>query len=236
MLPIRELREGPLARAPVVVPALIALNLGVFLFELFGGAFLPWTFVPRTLQIDPALGILTIFTSMFLHGGWMHLLGNVWFLHVFGPSVESTLGPRRFALLYLVGGVAAALAQAFVEPLSRVPMLGASGAISAVLAAYVSLYPRRRIDTLAFVFVLPLPALFFVLEWFAMNLMRGVGTLSGASASGVAWWAHIGGFLGGLVLVRLLFPRAKAPAPTPKWEVEVRGPHGERYSSYTFER
>lgn len=235
MLPVRELREVPLARAPMVVPALIGLNLVAFVFELFGSGIMPWTFVPRTLQSDPALGVLTIFTSMFLHGGWMHLLGNVWFLHIFGPSVEGALGPRRFASLYLLGGVAAALAQAFVEPLSRIPMLGASGAISAVLAAYVSLFPRRRIDTLAFVFLLPLPALFFVLEWFAINLLRGMGSLTGATGSGVAWWAHIGGFLAGLVLVRMLFPRA-LPEPPRKWEVEVRGSHGERLPSYTFER
>ncbi len=236
MLPIREVRDEPL-RPTVVVPALIALNLAVFLLELFGGAVMPWAFVPRTLQVDPGQGALTIVTSMFLHGGWMHLLGNVWFLYVFGPSVESALGSRRFGALYLLAGVGAALAQAAIEPLSRVPMLGASGAISGVLAAYVSLFPRRRIDTLVLFFILPIPALFFVLEWFAINLMRGMGALSGAATGGVAWWAHIGGFLAGLVLVRALFPRAQRPPelPPPR-QVIVRGPHGERYSSYTFPR
>jgi membrane associated rhomboid family serine protease len=236
MLPVRELRDRPVERPSSVVPALIVVNVAVFMLELFGAAVMPWAFVPRTLQVDPAYGALTILTSMFMHGGWMHLLGNVWFLYIFGPSVEATLGRARFASLYVLAGVAAALAQAFVEPLSRIPMLGASGAISGVLAAYVSLFPRRRIDTLAFIFILPIPALFFVLEWFAINLMRGMGALAGTNTGGVAWWAHIGGFVAGLFLVRLLFPRREEPPPPKPFEVVVRGPHGERYSSYTYER
>lgn len=236
MLPIRELRERPLTHPASVVSTLIVLNAVVFLIELLGFAFMPWAFVPRTLQVDPAYGALTIVTSMFLHGGWMHLLGNVWFLHIFGPSVEAALGSRRFAVLYLLGGVCAAFAQMLIDPLSRVPMLGASGAISAVLAAYVSLFPRRKIATLALIFVLPISALFFVVEWFVINLFRGMGSLAGSAGGGVAWWAHIGGFVAGLVLVRALFPRAPAPKPLPEWDVVVRGPHGERYSSYTYER
>lgn len=218
------------------MPALIAINVAVFLYQLFGGEFMHLTFVPRMLEIDPARGGLTIATSMFLHAGWMHLLGNLLFLHVFGPSVESTLGPRRFVALYALAGIGAALGQALVAPASHIPMLGASGAISGVLAAYVSLFPRRRIDTLVLFFILPIPALFFVVEWFLMNLLRGMGALAGAGAGGVAWWAHIGGFVAGLVLVRVLFPRKAPPPLPPKWEVEVRGPHGERYSSYTYPR
>ncbi len=223
-----------------MVRALVAANLVAFLLGPTGPAALPWAFVPRTLLADPAFGGLTILTSMFLHAGWMHLLGNVWFLWVFGPSVEEALGPRRFAALYAVAGVAAALAQAALDPLSRVPMIGASGAIGGVLAAYVSLHPLRRIETLAFVFLVPIPALFFVLEWFAINLLNGVASVSGG---GVAWWAHIGGFLAGLALVRMLFPRAPSDggrdderaAPPRPLEVVVRSPSGERYSVRTFE-
>jgi membrane associated rhomboid family serine protease len=132
--------------------------------------------------------------------------------------------------------VAAALAQAAFDPLGTTAMLGASGAIGGVLAAYVSLHPGRRIDTLFFVFVLPIPALFFVLEWFVMNLFRGLGTLAVAEAGGVAWWAHVGGFVAGLLLVRLLFPREQAQhsVAARAREVEVFGPHGERYTVRNF--
>jgi len=244
MLPVREVRPRPLSRPPVVVYALVALNLVSFIWELGLVAtegkrsLLDWAFTPHTLSTAPLAAAITIFTSMFLHGGWMHLLGNLWFLWIFGPSVEDVLGPRRFGALYLAGGVAAALAQAMFDPLGTTPMLGASGAIGGVLAAYVSLYPGRRIDTLFFVFVLPIPALFFVLEWFVMNLFRGLGALSVAQAGGVAWWAHVGGFIAGLLLVRLLFPRnpstPRVVPPRPR-DVEVFGPRGERYTARTFQ-
>lgn len=228
-----------------MVLALVLANVLAFFWELGlvaaegRRALLEWAFVPISLSLAPVAAAITIFTSMFLHGGWMHLLGNLWFLWIFGPSVEAELGAKRFAALYLAGGAVAALAQAAFDPMGTIPMLGASGAIGAVLAAYVSLHPTRRIDTLFFIFVIPIPALFFVLEWFAMNLLRGLGSLSVASslerAGGVAWWAHIGGFLGGLVLVRLLFPRAQPrPALGPRREVEVRGPSGEIYPVQTF--
>jgi membrane associated rhomboid family serine protease len=231
MLPIRELRPEPLARPPTVVRAVVWANVAAFLLQLA----LPsitrgYAFVPRTLEFDPAFSFVTILTSMFLHAGFWHLLGNLWFLWIFGPSIEATLGSRRFALMYLLSGIGAALAQTALGPAANLPMLGASGAISGVLAAYVSLFPRRRIDTLAFIFVLPIPALFFVVEWFAMNLLSGIGSLAG-TGGGVAWWAHIGGFLTGLVLVRVLFP-GSAPPLRPNVlprEVEVRGPNGERY-------
>jgi membrane associated rhomboid family serine protease len=240
MLPLREVRPRPLLRTPIAVLAIVAANLVAFLLELLAagdrGAVLAWTFVPRTLLVDPATALVTIGSSMFLHAGWGHLLGNLLFLWIFGPSVEEALGPRRFLALYGGAGVVAALAQAAVAPLSLVPMLGASGAIGGVLAAYVSLHPLRRILALAFVFLAEVPAVFFVLVWFASNLLQGVGSLGlSLSGGGVAWWAHIGGFLGGLVLVRLLFPRAVATAgPEQRREIEVRGPGGERYLTRTF--
>jgi membrane associated rhomboid family serine protease len=243
MLPLREVRPRPLLRSPAVVYAFILANLAAFLWELGlvaaegKGALLDWAFTPQSLSTAPLAAVVTIFTSMFLHGGWLHLLGNLWFLWIFGPSVAEAVGARRFAALYLGSGVAAALAQAAFDPVGLTPMLGASGAIGGVLAAYVSLYPRRRIDTLFFLFVLPIPALFFVLEWFAMNLLRGLGSLAGAQSGGVAWWAHVGGFLAGLLLVRLLFPRARPTrrhAPPRPREVEVVGADGTRYAVRTL--
>jgi membrane associated rhomboid family serine protease len=232
MLPLRELRAEPLVRPARVVRALVFANVAAFAVQLaLPATTFAYAFVPRALQHDPAFSLVTILTSMFLHAGFLHLLGNLWFLWIFGPSIESALGSRRFAAVYLLSGVAAALAQTALHPLAHVPMLGASGAISGVLAAYVSLFPGRRIETLAFIIVWPIPALFIVLEWFAINLLRGVGSLQGSSG-GVAWWAHIGGFLAGLVLVRVLFPAAP-PQPIHR-EVEVRGPNGERYPATTF--
>lgn len=243
MLPVREVRPHPLSRPPLVVWAIVALNVLSFFWELNLVAaegkrsLLEWAFTPYTLTTAPLAAAITIFTSMFLHGGWMHLLGNLWFLWIFGPSVEDALGSRRFGLLYLAGGVAAALAQAAFDPLGTTPMLGASGAIGGVLAAYVSLHPRRSIDTLFFVFVVPIPALFFVLEWFVMNLFRGLGALTVADTGGVAWWAHVGGFVAGLILVRLLFPhrRNEPPRQLPRpRDVEVFGPDGARYTVRTY--
>lgn len=238
MLPLREVRPRPLARAPWIVLALVAANVAAFVWELGQPArsVLDWAFVPRALQLAPVWGVLTIFSSMFLHGGWMHLLGNLWFLWIFGPSVEEALGSRRFGLLYLASGVAAALAQAFFDPTGRLPMLGASGAIGGVLAAYVSLHPFRRIDTLAFILVWPIPALFFVVEWFAINLLRGIGALEIGRGDGTAWWAHVGGFLAGIVLVRLLFPHRREVEEAPRalpGDVQVRGPDGRVYAVRT---
>lgn len=223
MLPLGEVRDPTLARRPpTVVATLLVANLFAFIGEqamVEAGATrfpLVWGLVPRVLtERDPAHGAVTIFTSMFLHGGWFHLLGNLWFLWVFGRAVEDALGHARFLSLYLLGGVAAAAAQVAVDPSATTPMLGASGAIGAVLAAYVSLYPRRRIRTLVPILIVPLifnlPAALFVLEWFAMNLVRGVFSLraQGLAGGGVAWWAHVGGFLAGLLLVRLLFPEER---------------------------
>jgi membrane associated rhomboid family serine protease len=219
---------------PLVVVALLLANLVAFLWELTvpARAAMELAYVPRMIAIDPFVAITTVCTSMFLHGGWVHLLGNLLFLWIFGPSVEEALGAKRFGALYLLSGVAAAAGQTLLAPSAAVPMLGASGAISGVLAAYVSLHPMRRIDTVLFFFIWPIPALFFVVEWFAMHLFRGLGAL-GFAQDGVAWWAHIGGFLAGLVLVRLLFPR-QAPAEPPRPEVLVRGADGTTYEVRTY--
>ena len=250
MLPLREARDPSLQRRPAtLVWALVFANLLAFGLEqamaLQGDTsfIVAWSFIPRMLtHLDTGHGVVTIFTAMFLHAGWVHLLGNLWFLWFFGRSVEDALGHSRFLALYLAGGVVAALAQTLVDPSSKLPMLGASGAIGAVLAAYVSLFPMRRIVTVVPIIIvpllIPLPSFVFVLEWFAFNLLRGIGTFHLQHAQGgVAWWAHVGGFLSGLVLVRVLFPRAISVidenAPHRELGVEVRDPDGNRYPTTT---
>jgi len=243
MFPVRERRDPDIPeearRPPVVVWILVVVNLLAFLTEqgmVLGGDTrfpLEWGFVPRMLTVDPAHGVATIFTAMFLHAGWFHLLVNLWFLWFFGRSVEDALGHVRFSMLYLLGGVVAAIAHTLYDPSSTLPMLGASGAIGAVLAGYVSLFPWRRIVTIVPIIFIPvflaIPAWVFVIEWFAINLFRGLGALHDAARGGVAWWAHIGGFLSGLALVRLLFPRHPKDREHP--EIVVRNADGRRLTT-----
>jgi len=153
---------------------------------------------------------LTPLTSIFLHGGWGHLFGNAIFLWVFGNNVEDSMGRLRFVVFYIVCGLAAAAAQMLVDPASPIPMVGASGAISGVMGAYLLLYPRVRVNML-FIFiiffrVIPLPAWLVLLYWFGLQVITGLPQLNSLSAeggSGVAVWAHVGGFIAGLVLIKL---------------------------------
>jgi membrane associated rhomboid family serine protease len=199
---------------------LIALNIWVFTKEMDLGEvaleefFYTWGLVPARFLAGLAEGLpLTDLlvpwcSSMFLHGGWMHLIGNLWFLWIFGDNVEDRLGRWRFLLFYLLGGLAAALAQVVVSPDSTVPMVGASGAISAVLAGYMVLYPKARIVTLIplliFVHFAELPAWVFLGLWFVFQGLSGMGSLAAGTEGGVAWFAHVGGFAAGIPLVLLL--------------------------------
>ena len=187
MLPLRD--DIPSATRPTVNYLLIAANVLAFLWELSAADVLPWTLVPARLTADPAGNVVTVFTAMFLHGGWLHLLGNMLYLWIFGDNVEDRLGHGRYVLLYLAGGVAAAMAQVAIAPDSNVPMLGASGAIAAVLGAYIVLYPRASVYT-----------------WvpFVLQLVSAVASLGAAQSGGVAFVAHTGGVVAGLVLVKLL--------------------------------
>lgn len=155
----------------------------------------------------------TVLSSMFLHGGIAHLLGNCWYLWVFGNNVEDRLGFFGFALFYLICGCAAAFAQVVVDPASSVPMVGASGAISGVLGAYLVFFPRAWVISLVpwMVPILPIPAAVFLLIWFIMQAYAGIGTLlAGANgAGGVAWWAHAGGFAAGFCLALMLPKRGR---------------------------
>ncbi|MCL5612075.1 MAG: rhomboid family intramembrane serine protease [Chloroflexi bacterium] len=204
-------------RFPVVNLALIALNILAFLYEVqLGGAGLErfirtWALVPSRLLVHPQAAWVTIFTSMFLHGGWFHVLSNMWFLFIFGDNIEDRMGPARYLIFYLLSGAAAALMQVYILQTSSQPMIGASGAIAGVLGAYLVSFPRARVASLVpifFIFTLiEIPAAIFLLFWFVSQLFSGWLSLQGASGSGIAWWAHVGGFVFGLASVNVFAPR-----------------------------
>jgi membrane associated rhomboid family serine protease len=157
-------------------------------------------------RFDGSANLASPFTSMFMHGGWLHFIGNMWFLWVFGDNVEDEMGPVRFALFYLLCGATAAAAQIFTAPDSLVPMVGASGAIGGVMGAYALLFPRVRVNMLIFlgffVTTVAVPAIFMLGYWFLLQLLSGIPAL-GSDRGGVAFWAHVGGFVAGLLLVHL---------------------------------
>ena len=204
-------------RFPLVNWLLIGLNVLVFLYEL---SLSPtaldrftrvWGLVPTQLMARPETAWITIFTGMFLHGGWFHILSNMWVLFIFGDNVEDRLGGGRYLIFYLLSGVAAALLDSFVLASSSVPTIGASGAIAGVLGAYLILYPRARVASLVpilFIFtIIEIPATIFLLFWFVSQLFSGWLSLQGASGSGVAWWAHVGGFVFGMAAVKFFAER-----------------------------
>ena len=222
MIPLRD--SNPTRSWPVVTYLLIGVNVWVFLCELTLGPDLEtfvrtWGFVPVdyfALAAVPgavAERFLPLLTSMFLHGGWLHLIGNMMYLWIFGDNVEDHLGHLRYLLFYLAAGTGAALTHAYLHPESTVPTLGASGAISGVLGGYILLFPNARVLTLVpivfiFVQVIELPAVLYLGLWFLLQSLAGVLDFATAGgAGGVAWWAHAGGFLIGLLLVLVLLPR-----------------------------
>ncbi len=210
MIPIRD--ENPTRSIPWVTLALIAANIGVFAYEYsLGDAGLQamwaeWSIVPARLLADPfsPRQAATVFTSMFMHAGWLHLIGNMLYLWIFGNNIEDRLGTMRFIAFYLVSGIAAAAAQIMIAPESTVPMLGASGAVAGVLAGYLLLYPGASIVTIIPVFffieVARVPAYLVIGFWFILQLGNGLASLGAAATGGTAWFAHIGGFLAGLLL------------------------------------
>jgi membrane associated rhomboid family serine protease len=218
MIPISD--ENPAKLVPIVTWSLIGLCVAVFFWQLSFSErasellVFAFGFTPRNL-FDHAVtqtvyGIpwpwLTLITSMFLHGGFLHLGGNMLYLWIFGNNVEDAMGHARFLLFYLACGIAAALTEGAVNPHSPLPMLGASGAISGVLAAYVLIYPRARVTVIIPLGILLYPtkisAFYVVGFWFLLQLMNVVGTTAGGP--GTAWWAHVGGFLFGMVLTPFL--------------------------------
>jgi membrane associated rhomboid family serine protease len=193
-----------------VTAGLIAVNTAVFLYQVslppraLNDFVTQWGIVPD--RLNPA----SLVTSMFLHGGWLHILGNMLFLWVFGRNVEDLIGGTRYLILYLLCGVAAAIVQILANPYSRVPTVGASGAIAGIMGAYLIRFPRSHIKSLfwlIFATTLEIPAAFLLLYWFAIQFVSGFSALAGSdyTGGGVAWFAHVGGFISGMLLVRL-FP------------------------------
>jgi rhomboid family protein len=187
---------------PVVTYALIALNILFFFVELSGGeAFIEkWAFVPRRFLANPAGDFPTLFTSMFMHAGWLHLGGNMLYLWIFGDNVEDNFGHVKFIVFYLLSGLAATFAQLAFSVGSSIPNLGASGAIAGVLGAYLVLFPRGQVKVLQGQSVIPVPALIVIGFWIVLQLFSGIGSISSTEQGGVAYMAHIGGFVAGLVL------------------------------------
>ena len=192
---------------PVVTYALIALNVLFFFVELSGGdPFIEhWSVVPRRLLANPGSDFPTIFTSLFMHAGWLHLGGNMLYLWIFGDNVEDSFGHLKFLIFYLLCGIAATLAQLAFSTGSNVPNLGASGAIAGVLGAYILLFPRGQVKVLMGRGVIPMPALVVIGFWIVLQFVSGIGSITNsAETGGVAYMAHIGGFLAGIILTFLL--------------------------------
>lgn len=212
MIPIRD--ENPTHQVPVVTYLLIILNVAVFIFQISLGRagqdlINQFALNPARLTSDPSpANFMDIFTSMFMHAGLAHILGNMLYLWIFGDNVEDRMGSLRFVIFYLAGGVLASLAHVFFYPSSTTPTVGASGAIAAVLGAYFVLYPGQKVVTLIplgfYMRMTVLPAGLVLGAWFLLQFFQGVASLGGPDVGGVAFWAHIGGFVVGLVLGRIL--------------------------------
>ncbi len=243
MIPLKD--DAPRISTPYVTCALLALNTLAFFWSLnwqyvppepsqqvltvlgvvparltivlFNGGYVPWDLVSQlgTRYVPPLAAILPIFTSMFLHGGWLHLIFNMWALWIFGDNVEDYLGHSLYLVLYFVCGIAAALLHTLFNIGSTVPSVGASGAIAGVMGAYFLLYPRARVLTLVpffFVFFMWLPAWIVLGYWFVAQFLSGAASsiaTHGGNSSGIAFWAHVGGFLAGMLLIKILPARTR---------------------------
>lgn len=213
MIPLRD--TEPSFTKPFVTVTIIVINVFAFFFEIALDEFsrnelmAVFGIVPARLQYS------SLITSMFLHGGWMHLIGNMWFLWIYGDNIEDILGHGKYLMFYLLCGVAAGLVHVIAEPSSRIPTIGASGAIAGVMGAYMAKFPRSKILTLVpfiiFFTTLEIPAVLILAYWFLLQLFSGVGQIgySSAAQGGIAFWAHIGGFVAGFVLVKMLPTRQR---------------------------
>jgi len=217
MLPIRD--DQPRYSTPLVTWFLIALNLLIFVFEAsldqrsLNALIHQFGVIPSHLgallagshRFPLAVVAVPFFTSMFLHGSWMHVIGNMWFLYIFGDNVEDYLGHFKYLVFYILTGLIAMTAQVVINLHSTLPTVGASGAIAGVLGAYFILYPRARVLTWFFVFVVWIPAWIILGYWFVLNFLSGTATtlaMQGPNMGGVAFWAHVGGFISGALLVK----------------------------------
>lgn len=225
MIPLRD--SHPSGTVPIVTIGLIAINSLVWLYELSLGHRLDSFLVEYGLTplrfiyffrlpggfLDNSL--VPLFSSTFIHAGWLHVIGNMWFLWIFGDNVEDRLGHFNFLVFYLLCGIGASIIQILASPTSQVPTVGASGAISGVLGAYLICFPRSRIYTLLIIFFVEMPAFVFLIAWFLLQFMSGAAQLeASADAGGVAYWAHIGGFVMGIFLLWIMpkNPRRQRPS------------------------
>ncbi|MBN1571404.1 MAG: rhomboid family intramembrane serine protease [Acidobacteria bacterium] len=224
MFPLRD--DNPITITPVVTWALIAVNAVVFMYQLSLGQNAAQLFVYRFGAIPAVISgtehlpeklvavppAMSLFTSMFLHGGWMHLVGNMWFLWIFGNNIEEAMGHTRYLLFYLLCGFMAAGSHIFAYPDSTIPTIGASGAIAGALGAYIMLYPRARVWTLIFVFffirLIYIPAWMVLGAWILLQFINGSMAVGAQNTGGVAFWAHVGGFIAGVLLVAFFKKRS----------------------------
>ena len=199
---------------PVVTSVLIAINVAVFLLELSAGdAFIDkWAFVPVRFNSEPMANAATVISAMFMHGGWLHLGGNMLYLWIFGDNVEDRLGPVRFTIFYFLAGIAATFAQFMVNPGSPIPNVGASGAIAGVLGAYLLMFPKARVDVLLGRQVVAMPAFIVLGFWVVLQMVSGVGSIADTAQTeqgGIAYMAHVGGFVAGILLTFVM----RGPGP-----------------------
>ncbi len=212
MIPLRD--DNPTRTFSWVTILLIALNVAAFLYELslprtrqgLEAFFADFALIPAAVtQAATPEAYRSVFTSMFLHGGWLHLIGNMLYLWIFGNNIEDSVGHFKFIIFYLLCGIAAAAAQVATAPDSLVPMIGASGAVSGVLGAYLLLFPRARVLVLIPIWIIIrfiyVPAWLMLIFWFGIQLLSGAATVGRMHGGGVAFWAHIGGFVAGMVLI-----------------------------------
>ena len=237
MIPLRDTIRS--RHRPVMTWLIVAVNALVFMFQLSLGnqglqSFVnTYAFIPARWQTDPIWFAVTMLTSMFMHGGWIHFLSNMWILFIFGDNVEDRMGPFGFLAFYLLGGLAAGVMQFAVFPNSLIPTLGASGAIAGVMGAYLVLYPSARVVTLIPIFffftTINIPAVLYLGIWFVTQFFSGITSLGAVAVGGVAWWAHIGGFVFGLLMVKRFLFR---PVPVPRtinYYQTVEPPSRDRY-------
>jgi membrane associated rhomboid family serine protease len=244
MFPIQD--SVPSRSVPVITRALVLINVLVFFFELtlprhgIEQLFYLFGIVPaRLTHLDwaadvgfPAGTYWTILTHQFLHGGWLHLVANMWTLWIFGDNVEDRMGSLRFLIFYLICGSVAALTQVLTNPDSTIPSVGASGAIAGVLGAYLMFFPTARLIVLLPIFFFPfffkVPAVLYLFLWFLIQLFSGAAALAGPQeVGGIAWWAHVGGFVSGMLLCRLFVRRRRPSQPDEyglewAWEQKLR--------------
>lgn len=209
MFPLRD--SHPAYKFPLITLLIIGANVVVFLIELT--AFDPEAFIesyaliPAKVDFGNYFSFTPFITSQFLHAGFVHIIGNMWFLKIFGDNVEEKFGSFPFLIIYLLSGIVGGLAQYIFSPNSQIPMLGASGAVAGVLGAYLVFFPRHTIETLVlmgfFTRIISVPASFMLVYWFLIQLFSGVGSIAAAQIGGVAWWAHVGGFAAGWLIARV---------------------------------